>query len=152
MIVQLRTTTGSSARGHIIKRARALWVWGNVGGGGVQLLFVVCSFCFLKSMTFYTVRSFEPCVAAGVPPPLADLLRSLLAVAPWARPSADAARVALAGLAAEALSWPTSGGGAQTASPARWHQQEPGRSLTLVAFDVEGVDPLIGGTRDGAIE
>lgn len=81
------------------------------------------------------MRSFKPCIAAEVPPPLASLLRALLSVAPQARPTAEVARIALASLSSEALAWPT--GGAPAPRPV-------GGSLTLVAFNVEGVDPVCG--------
>lgn len=84
---------------------------------------------------FPTERSFEPCISADVPPSLAALLRAVLAVAPQARPTAEAARVALANLASEALAWSTGGAPA----PAAW--RPVGGSLALVAFDVEGVEP-----------
>lgn len=48
---------------------------------------------------------FEPVIAPGVPQPLADLLRALLAVAPADRPAAGDARQQLAALAAAAVQW-----------------------------------------------
>ena len=79
------------------------------------------------------MRSFEPCIAAIVPHPLANLLRLLLAVSPASRPSAEAARVTLASLASQALSWQSGGG-------APGEDALGGDSYTLVAYDVDGVE------------
>lgn len=85
------------------------------------------------------MRSFEPCIDASVPHPLAALLRALLAVPPSFRPSAESARLALASLAAQTLSWAEGGGGAPGADAAACDACTPTKS-TLVAYDVDGVD------------
>lgn len=54
--------------------------------------------------------NFEPVIAPGVPQGLAKLLYALLAVSPAARPTAQGARLALASLAADSVSWPTDRG------------------------------------------
>lgn len=52
--------------------------------------------------------NFEPVIGAGVPPALAALLLSCLAVVPSKRPTAEAARKEMAGLAAPSVLWPLS--------------------------------------------
>lgn len=96
------------------------------------------------------MRSFEPCIAADVPQPLAGLLRALLAVVPSSRPTAEAARIALAGLASEALSWRSGGDAPDAACLHRQGAALTERSFTLVAFDVEGVHAAAWAQHAGA--
>ena len=91
-------------------------------------------------------NDFEPVVGPRVPFPFASLLFACLTVAPDARPTATAARLALAALASQAGAWDAAEG--SEAGGAGGRDNASGTALSMPAVDPFRQFPGGGETRD----